>query len=472
MSSAAGGDLVRTEEEEQEDHAERSAAPYLFVVLHCDRPLLGGARWSLSTTEIVTLGRGDERAFRRDEDGGRRRLALTLPGSTLSSLHARLVRSDDRWSLVDAQSKNGTLRNGERISRVALRDGDFIQIGPVVLRFREALPAPRDASPDLDSATMSPLAMGLATLLPELAERHEDLARVAETRVPVLLIGETGTGKELVGRAVHTLSKRPGPFVAVNCGALPGSLLEAQLFGHVKGAFTGAIRDEPGTVRAADGGTLFLDEIGDLPPSAQAVLLRVLEEREVVPVGGSRAVKVDLRVVAATHKPLEEMVLKGEFRGDLLARLSGYRHSLVPLRERLEDMGLLVADILRRPDVPRGASIRFKPESGRKLVGSRFPFNVRELSQSIAVAAALSRDGVIAPSHLPDGMLEAASEPSSEGIDVPSDPEALRRYLIALLEKHEGKVAHVARDLGKARMQVHRWMQRFGLDPDDYRSRG
>src|SRR5262249_24796529 len=152
------------------------------------------------------------------------------------------------------------------------------------------------------------------------------LARIASMPIPVLLLGESGTGKEVLARAVHTLSGRSGAFVAVNCGGLSASLIESQLFGHVKGSFTGAGRDEPGLVRAADRGTLFLDEIGDLPLAAQAALLRVLQEREVVPVGGARPVAVDLRVVAATHRPLEKMAAKGDFRADLLARLSGYRH--------------------------------------------------------------------------------------------------------------------------------------------------
>src|SRR5262249_43426020 len=159
-------------------------------------------------------------------------------------------------------------------------------------------------------------------------------------------------------KGMHAISGRRGPFVAINCGALPPSLLESQLFGHVKGSFTGARRDELGFVRSAEGGTLFLDEIGDLPLPAQAALLRVLQDREVVPVGGTRPMRVDVRVIAATNKPLEALCLEGEFRTDLLARLTGYQHTLVPLRQRLEDFGLLVGDLLQRATLSGAKDVR------------------------------------------------------------------------------------------------------------------
>ncbi|AUX45935.1 sigma-54 dependent transcriptional regulator [Sorangium cellulosum] len=457
---------------EDAGHERRAGAlspPYLFVVLHCDSPLAGGARYDLSDVDQVTIGRGSSRAATRTREGELRKLDLRLPGSIISSKHGVLVRDAERWSIEDAQSRNGIFVNDERVTRVTLRDGDFIEVGHVILRYRAALPASRSAPVDLDTAHLTPRAPGFGTLLPQLAEQLTDLDRIARMPVTVLLLGETGTGKEVLARAVHTLSGRPGPFVAVNCGGLPASLLESQLFGHVKGSFTGATRDEIGTIRSADGGTLFLDEIGDLPLPAQAALLRVLQEREVVPVGGTRPLKVDLRVVAATHKPLEYMASRGEFRPDLLARLSGYRHELMPLRGRIEDLGMIVGDLLRRSEVPGARDVRISMSAGRRLLRHTWPLNIRELQQLLAVATALSTGSVIEAAHLPSGSLGAPPERAPEAEHSLLEPEKLRQHLIALLEKHQGKVSYVARDMGKARMQIHRWLQRLGIDPKIYR---
>src|SRR5439155_8887584 len=182
---------------------------------------------------------------------------------------------------------------------------------------------------------------GLATVLPWLAREFERLQLVADSSVPVLLRGESGTGKEVLAAAIHKLSGRPGAFQAVNCGAIPPNLVESELFGHRRGAFSGAVTDHPGMVRGADRGTLLLDEVGDLTLAAQAALLRVLERHEVLPVGGNKAVRVDLRVVAATNRNLDELVAEGRFRADLLARLSGYVCVLPELRDRQEDFSLL-----------------------------------------------------------------------------------------------------------------------------------
>jgi len=457
---------VSTEDNEaHERHVAPRTRAYLFVVLHCDRPLAGSSRHDLAELDAVVLGRGDARDARRV--AGARRLDLRLPGTTVSSLHAHLERGEAGWTIVDEHSKNGTFVNGARVARAALRDGDLLEIGPALLVYRAQLPSSSTTAADLDSAALAALTPGLATLLPQLADQLADLERIARTPIPVLFLGESGTGKEVLARAVHTLSGRAGAFVAVNCGGLPGTLLESQLFGHVKGAFTGAARYELGLVRAADRGTLFLDEIGDLPLTAQAALLRVLQEREVVPVGGSHPVKIDLRVVAATHRSLDRMTARGEFRADLLARLSGYRHLLAPLRARREDLGLIVGDLLRRSEIPEAASLRLDAAAGRRLCAHDWPLNIRELQQCLSVSAALSPRGVIEAEHLP--MPHAASPREAVAADDPSDPEALRRTLISLLEQHRGNISYVARDMGKARMQIHRWMRRFDLDPDAFR---
>jgi transcriptional regulator with PAS, ATPase and Fis domain len=443
--------------------------PYLFVVLHCDEPLGGGARYSLADIDHVSIGRGTSRSVTRDPS--QRRLELQLPSPYVSSHHAELHRGPEGWTLYDRQSRNGTYLNGERATKVDLRDGDVLQVGQTLLRLRTRLPRAADLDTlPADRTHPEPTVLGLTTLLPDLGARLADLQSIARASVPVLLLGETGTGKEVLTHAIHTLSGRTGALVPVNCGGLTATLLESQLFGHKKGAFTGATHEETGYARAAHQGTLFLDEIGDLPEAAQAALLRVLQGGEVVPVGGTRPHKVDLRVVAATHQPLDEMAESGTFRRDLLARLSGYRHELVPLRERREDLGLLVGTLLRRlcrseADVPR-----LEPEVGRLLVQYSWPLNIRELQQCLASAVALAQADVIKPAHLPPQIREAPPLRRSLPL-ILRDPEGFRQTLIALLEQYEGNVSGVARHLDKARYQVHRWLERYGIDPNDFRPR-
>jgi transcriptional regulator with PAS, ATPase and Fis domain len=389
----------------------------------------------------------------------------------MSGAHARLRRDGRRWLLEDLGSRNGTRVDGKPVAHLALSDGDVVEAGHALLLFREALHGPPGGALDFDTRTATFPARGLGTVLPALASEIESLVRIAASPVPVLLRGETGTGKEVVARAVHALSRRDGPFVAVNCGAIPGALVESHLFGHTRGAFSGAARDEPGFVRASSGGTLFLDEIGDLPATSQSALLRVLQEGEVVPVGSTRAVPVDLRVVAATHQPLEALVARGAFRTDLLARLDGFTFTLPALRERREDMGLLVGDLLGA--MPEGASLRLSPEVGRALIRYDWPQNVRELGHCLARACALARgEEALELRHLPPQVRDAVAEtPPAERApdDAATEESRLRAQLEGLLREHEGNIAEVARALGKARMQVHRWLKRFQIDPDRYR---
>jgi hypothetical protein len=468
----AGAPASTENADTQERRAAVPARAYLFVVLHCATPVSGSSRHDLGELDVAVIGRGAERAAWREREGDRRRLDLRFPGGTVSSIHAHLERSDAGWTIADNGSKNGTFVNGERVARAALRDGDVLEIGSTLLVYRAQLPPPSaddfSGAPDLDSTALAALTPGLGTLLPRLAEHLAALERIARRSIPILLLGESGTGKEVLAHAVHTLSGRPGAFVGVNCGGIAATLLESQLFGHVKGSFTGAVRDEPGLVRAADRGTLFLDEIGDLPLTAQAALLRVLQEREVVPVGGSHPVKVDLRVVAATHRPLDKMTAEGAFRADLLARLAGYRHALPPLRARREDLGLIIGDLLRRGEIPGAGDLRFATAAGRRLFAYDWPLNIRELQQCLSVSAALAPSGVIEAEHLPIAST-AALRPTAVKQDL-EDAETLRKTLVALLELHRGNISYVARDLGKARMQIHRWMRRFDLDPATFRS--
>jgi transcriptional regulator with AAA-type ATPase domain len=439
---------------------------HLVVVLECDRPLSGSSRHSLRGVVEVTLGRGAERAALREGD----RLALTIPSGWMSGAHVRLRLERERWRIEDLGSRNGTCVNGKPVAHLALADGDLIEAGRALLLFRPAWHAPPTQALDFDTRSATFPAPGLGTVLPALEGEVDALVRVAASPIPILLRGETGTGKEVTARAVHALSKRKGSFVPVNCGAIPGTLVESHLFGHVKGAFSGAVRDEPGFVRAASGGTLFLDEIGDLPPTSQAALLRVLQEREVTPVGATRSAPVDLRVVAATHQRLEALVARGDFRADLLARLDGFTFALPPLRERREDTGVLVGDLLR--GLP-GLSNRLElsPEVARALLQYEWPFNIRELEHCLARACALAQgEARLELRHLsPQVRAALGPDPSAnEPADSVGQPP-LRAQLERLLAEHDGDVAQVARALGKARMQVYRWLKRFAIDPERYR---
>jgi transcriptional regulator with PAS, ATPase and Fis domain len=261
--------------------------------------------------------------------------------------------------------------------------------------------------------------------------------------------------------------------VPVNCGAIPETLVESQLFGHARGAFSGAVRDEPGLVRASDGGTLFLDEVGDLPKASQAALLRVLQESEVVSLGETRTRKVDLRVVSATHRRIDALE-QGGFRTDLYARLAGYVHELLPLRERREDLGVLVSALLRSLAPDRSESLRLAPELGRALYAHDWPLNVRQLRHALATALVFATEGTVELSHAPEdvrGSLDVfASQKTKAVAPVLTDEDAkLRESLVAALTAHEGNVSEVARAMGRTRMQIHRWMRRFGLAASAYR---
>ena len=440
----------------------------LFLALECERPSAGSARYGLAGSDEVLLGRGAERRASRSIVEKARRLQVQVPDRRMSAVHARLSFDGDGWTFEDLQSRNGSLVNGVACRRARLGPNDLLQVGHTLLFVESDVPTPAGTATDQDARELRGLDLGMRTLLPALGKDFSALAKVARSEVSLLLISETGTGKEVLARAAHRLSGRAGELVAVNCGAIPATLVESTLFGHVKGAFSGAVRDELGLVRAADHGTLFLDEIGELPRPAQAALLRVLQEREVTSVGGTRPQSVDIRVIAATHRPLEQLVARGEFRADLLARLEGFTVCLPPLRERRADLGLLIADLL-----PRFTGVSsFEPAAAAALLSYGWPQNVRELERALALTSVLSGDGVLTLDHLPDAIqrvtqaaprLPTAPETSAEN-------DALRAALISALAAHAGNVSEVARSMGKARQQIHRWLQRFRLDPKVYRS--
>lgn len=383
-------------------------------------------------------------------------MALRVPDALVSARHATLCRNGNAWVLEDLRSTNQTFVNGVAIDRRALADGDVIAIGGTFLVFRAAVLPRAPDSETLDDMSHKP--EGVRTVCPELECRFADLTRIARSMASIVILGHTGTGKELAAQAIHHISdRRSGPFVAINCGSIPGSLLEGELFGHTKGAFTGATQDREGLLAAAEHGTLFLDEIGDLSLPMQASLLRVLQSGELRPLGSARQRRLDLRVVAATNRDLPAMVRKGGFRDDLWARLNGFTLRLPDLRNRREDLGLLLSNLLRRHagDAPR----TFSTPAAAALFAHDWPFNVRELDKALEHALALAPGGEIDLDHLPATVVAPSAGPEHDR----------RRELVALLRKHAGNIAEVAREMGKHRQQVQKWCKRFQIDVDALR---
>jgi DNA-binding NtrC family response regulator len=469
-------DMSNTVTRDHDDEAENlveGASPCLYLLLECDRPLSSSSRHALSDLDQVVVGRGPLRRAARSERDGVRLLALGVPDARMSMVHARLVRDMGRWILEDAGSKNGVILNGERHERAVLEDGDLFELGHTMFLFRDLQSAPAvPFPPDCQADELEVAAPGLLTFAPSLVRAFGDLVQVARAPVSVLVQGETGTGKELLARAVHAVSGGDGAFVAVNCGALPETLVESELFGYVKGAFSGAAQDRLGLVRSADRGTLFLDEIGDLSPPSQAALLRVLQEREVTPLGSSKPVHVHIQVVAATHHDLATLVARGQFRRDLFARIAGFTVRLPPLNQRREDLGLLLASILPRVAPSCADTIRLRLEAARALINYEWPLNVRELEGCLGIASALANHGIIKLEHLTEAVRgdRAATETPAEPAP-PLTPEDQKRRddLMELLRLHRGNISAVARAAGKARVQIHRWLRRYRLDPRSYR---
>ena len=296
-----------------------------------------------------------------------------------------------------------------------------------------------------------------------------DLAEtVAPTDSTILLSGESGTGKEVVARYVHALSDRSdGPFFSVNCGALPESLLESELFGHVEGAFTGAVRDKEGLLVAAAGGTFFLDEIGEMSPATQVKLLRALQEREVIPVGATEAVPVDVRVIAATNVDLEEEIRRGSFRSDLYYRLNVISLHLPPLRERPEDITILARHFLerlgRRED---GEDFTLDEEAVEVLRTYDWPGNVRELENALERAAIVCSDGTIRAQDLPDRVRDAPPPRLVEDRMPPNPPMEVieRAYIQWVLDAEEGNKTRAAEVLGIDPSTLYRKLNRYGLN--------
>ncbi|WP_428266896.1 sigma 54-interacting transcriptional regulator [Haliangium sp.] len=301
--------------------------------------------------------------------------------------------------------------------------------------------------------------------------------KVADTTMTVLVIGETGAGKEVIAEAVHRASPRSeAPFIRLNCASIPENLLESELFGHERGAFTGADRQRAGYFEAADGGTLFLDEIGELSPGLQAKLLRVLEQRRITRVGGVRPIDVDTRVVCATNRDLEAEVAQGRFRQDLYFRISAFTIMVPPLRDRRAEIPLLAGHFARRAAREQGGPVpRISPAAAELLAGYDWPGNVRELRNAIERACVLEETGVIEPEHLPERVRDARARVRLPGLDLGPGPGADTRdvrahiasierdAIVAAMDACDGNQTHAARKLGMSRRSLIYKLEKYGL---------
>lgn len=306
----------------------------------------------------------------------------------------------------------------------------------------------------------------------EMREVYQQIAQVAPSNATVLICGETGTGKELVAQAIHYNSDRAkGPFVRVNCAALPESLAESELFGHVRGAFTGAVRDRKGRLEAADGGTLFLDEVGDIPPLMQVKLLRVLQEQEFERVGDTRTIKVNVRIIAATNRDLALMVTNGRFREDLFYRLNVFPIYIPPLRRRPSDIMPLAEHFLELYSKQlRSRAKLISPEARRKLLAYTWPGNVRELEHTIERAVLLCKGEVIEVQHLPPAIQAIDNEQTDADIGLAAQVAKLERKLITDALRASGGNITAAASLLRTTPRILAYkIRKLGMDPCKFR---
>ena len=308
----------------------------------------------------------------------------------------------------------------------------------------------------------------IVTRSPLMLRLLEQAGMVAQSDVSVLINGQSGTGKEIVAQAIHNASPRHDkPFVAINCGALPEQLLESELFGHARGAFTGAVSNREGLFQAAEGGTLFLDEIGDMPVALQVKLLRVLQERKVRPLGSNRDIEINVRIISATHRDLPKAMARGEFREDLFYRLNVVNLKIPPLSERTEDIPLWANHLLRQSADRHKPFVRaFSSDAMKRLMAAKWPGNVRQLVNVIEQCVALTSSPVIG-----DALVEQALE--GENTALPTFVEARNQfelnYLRKLLQITKGNVTHAARMAGRNRTEFYKLLSRHKLDANDFK---
>ena len=398
---------------------------------------------------------------------------FVLTDSTVSRRHAEITRVQDGILLRDLSSTNGTFVGEVRIKEVFLGESRRFRVGKTWLEYElldevvDIVPAESTQFEDLVGAAIP------------MREMYSVLERVARTELTVLISGETGTGKELVSRALHKRSGRKGgPLVVFDCGAVARNLVESELFGHERGAFTGAVSSRAGVFEQAHGGTIFLDELGELPLELQPTLLRVLEQREVRRVGDRRVRPVDVRVVAATNRDLLQLVKEGSFREDLYYRLAVVEIHMPPLRERLGDLPMLMAHLLTTAGFEHTVK-GLAPEVISVFEAYHWPGNVRELRNTLLRAIPFCDGDLIDLAALPDALTAnpVDVDPDSDGLPLPNPNlpfreakdeliEAFeRRYLEDLLDRCSGNLSRAAREAGVDRKTIARMLKRHGITP-------
>jgi len=444
-------DATRTQSATEMKARDLQPRALFTVVFHPEAERIGN-RFPLDVGEDLPLGRSSQ-AFGEG----------ALDRSTVSRQHAEVTWSDFEPCIRDLGSRNGTRVDGDGIQTARLRDGSVVELGGIALLVRLGLAA---AGP-----TSLTRVVGVSDGIREVLAQVE-LAAARETTV--LLLGETGTGKEVLAREVHRWSQRPGRFVAVNCGALGEGVLQSELFGHTRGAFSGASRARAGLVEEAEGGTLFLDEVGEAPPALQVALLRLLQEREVRPVGSNKARKVDVRFVAATNRELEDGAAAGAFRADLLARLRRWVVRIPPLRERREDIPVLARQFLARQT---GRPVRLARRLTLRMLDHDWPGNVRELEafvERLAVAQADRDELVLEPwgERLLTPAERRAPPPDPVASPAPRQRPVrpARPELEAMLARVGGNVRALSETLGVSRNTLYRWFKEEGIAPAAWRS--
>jgi transcriptional regulator with GAF, ATPase, and Fis domain len=447
---------------------------------------------------IVAGGEGGKREFELTKArvvGGRSQINdIPIEDKAVSGTHFEIVSDDDGYRLIDAGSTNGTFVGDVRIKEVFLKPGMRFRVGHTELVFQPLNDVVEIA---LSAQDRFGSVLGGSVTMREI---FANLEKVAPTDLTVMITGETGTGKELVARSIHDFStRRSKPFVVLDCGAIPRDLIESTLFGHEKGAFTGAIGQQRGCFEQATGGTIFLDEIGELDVGLQPKLLRVLENREVKRVGGDRTIKVDVRVLAATNRELRAMVHKGSFREDLYFRLSVITVHNPPLRERKDDVPQLVHHFLNEVSQRRGMQLSVAPDAMMALVNQEWPGNVRELRNVVERAASLCDTSVVtradlnlgrgfvnAPPSTGFGSVASVSAAATGMVGVGSGAAAFppelfatgiafkdakqsvvdhfeRLYLRNLIDRNKGNITRSAHEAGLTRYHLRELLKRHEL---------
>jgi len=387
---------------------------------------------------------------------------LVLTDPSVSRFHCKLQRCAEGWRIVDTSSLNGTFIGGLRVRDADVPDGTVLALGDSKVRVRSAASA--SEAPIATEASFGSM-LGSSVAMRKL---FAVLAKVAASDINVLIDGESGTGKELVAtEIVQRGTRADGPFGIVDCSAISPNLVESELFGHVRGAFTGADRDRIGAFEAADGGTVFLDEVGELPIALQPKLLRALEAREIRRLGESKPRRVNVRVLSATNRDLEREVNKGRFREDLYFRLAVFSVRVPPLRERLEDVPVLVRGFLKLLGVPEAEAL-FSDKVLAEMQRHDWPGNVRELRNYVERTVVLERAPPASRQRIPS--IPDGKAPEAPDLRVPFKlaKDAVvdnfeRTYISALLEATGGNMSRAAREAGMDRMYLHRLVQKHGF---------